>query len=213
MVELTGDTALCGVLVRELLARGVDVSSAPLDADRPADRDRTVIVAEGVEDARGALTEAIRSVELWGGCVVLATTRTLEDPAVVALRRRGVPYTIVRSGALVVLPQATSTSFVLVPSDLSRAPFATLDDLASEVARVITSGDVGSGSLVDVTSHAGARDWSRALRDAGARAFVVPRWLATFAGLFGVRRLDVVERDVQFVTGLRTPITLRTLPS
>lgn len=212
MVELTGDTALCGVLVRELLARGVDVSGAKLDADRrPARPDRILVVAEGVHDALDALAEATRAVELWGGALLFATARQDDDPAVVALRRRGIPYTIVRAGGLVELPSDTSTRWVLVPSDLDRAPFSTLDDLGVAVARVVAADEVGSGRLVDVTSHAGARDWARALTAAGARAHVVPRWVAMLAAWLGIPRLDVVGRDVRFVVGARAPAALPAL--
>lgn len=212
MVTLIGDTALCGVLVRELLARKVDVSSAPLDAQRRADPDRVVVVAEGARDVQAALDDAMRSVELWGGSVLLATARGLDDPALVALRRRGVPYTIVRASGLVDLPSTTATSFVLVPSDLSCVPFATIDDLAAEVAQVVAAGRTGTGAVVDVTSHAGASDWAAALREAGARAIVVSRWVAALAGFFGVPRLDVVGRDVRFVTSRRAS-TGRALPA
>ncbi len=209
MVQLSGDVVLCGVLVRELLARGIEVSGAPLEPDeRPPHGDRVIVVAEGLGDARAALAEAVRAVELWGGAVLFATARSHEDPVVAGLRRRGVPYTIVRSGGLVELPSSTSTSLVLVPSDLSRVPFATLDDLAAKVADVVGAGQVGSGALLDATSHAGARDWAAALTEAGARALVVPRWLATIAGFFGIRRLDVVGCDVQFVTGIRVASAL-----
>jgi hypothetical protein len=211
MVELTGDTTLCGVVVRELLARGLEVSGAPLDADaRPTEGERIIVVAEGQHDLRETLAEAVRAVELWGGALLFATGRSADDPVVLGLRRRGVPYTIVRSSGLIELPDASSMSFVLVPSDLSRAPFATLEDLASKVGEVVASNAVGSGTLVDVTSHAGADDWASALREAGARAFVVPRWVALIAGMFGARRLDVVGHDVRFVTGARVE---RTLPA
>ncbi len=202
MVVLLGEPSLTGVLVRELLARNIDVTASRGDLlARPSEGERTIIVAEGARDEREVLEDAVRSVELWGGSVVYATGRDLDDPVIVGLRRRGVPYTIVRSGGLVELPSTTSSSFVLVPSDLERVPFSTTDDLARPVAELIRQGRIGSGAVVDVTSHAGAVDWAVALREAGARSVVVPRWIARMAGWIGVLRLDVVGRKVQFVSG------------
>lgn len=202
MIVVTGEPRLAGSIVRELLSKNVDVASGTLDEPpAPGAGPVTAIVAEGARDERAALERAITAVVLRGGAVVLATARERDDPAVVALRRRGVPYTIVRSSGLVDLPPDASSRLVLVPSDLDRAPFATVDDLAREVAARVREDAVGTGAIVDVSMHAGAHAWARALRDEGARCQVVPRWLAWVAGLFGVARLDVDGRRSRLLAG------------
>lgn len=202
MIVVTGETRLAGTLVRELLARGVDVCSSTLDDPFATGRGPlTAIVAEGARDERAALERAIRAVVLRGGAVLLATARELDDPVLVELRRRGVPYTIVRSSGLVDVPSGASFRFVLVPSDVDRAPFATNDDVAREVAGLVADDRIGTGASVDVTMQAGPDAWARALRDAGTGCHVVPRWVAWLAGLVGVPRLELRGSRPRFVVG------------
>jgi hypothetical protein len=188
MVHLIGESRLVGELTRELLSRKVPVV-AGLGEDRPPEAS-IVVLAEGGQRSRSHLEQALSACVVSGGTLVWATDRVADDPELCALRRRGVPYTVVRGAGLIDLPSSAAGRVVLVPSDVERAPFTTLGALASTVASEIAGGRVGTGASIVVGARAGAGDWAEALREAGARAHVVPRWLASLAGVFGILRVE-----------------------
>lgn len=203
MIVVIGDPLLVGEIVRELLAREIEVALDAASDQTELPAAEAIVVAEGPYRATHDLERALCSITLHGGSLVWATARDEDDPDLVALRRRGVPYTIVRTAGLVDVP--AGAGLVLVPSDLDRAPFATRADLARAVADEIASGRAGTGASIDVTRHAGARAWASALREAGARAYVVHPWVALAGSVLGIARLNSRDGRIEIASAASPP--------
>jgi hypothetical protein len=189
MVVVIGETLLAREIAATLAARSID-TALPATLDEIANA-RVIVVAEGVSRNDEDVERACRSIVVGGGTLVWVTTRPESDAALQAVRRKGIPYTIVRAGAVAIVPKHIEGRLVLVPSDLAPAPIAMPGDLAQATAELIAKDEVGTGRLVEVSSGLDARGWASTLRARGARPLVVPRWIAVLLGWLGLPRLEV----------------------
>ncbi len=211
MVVIFGESRLAEDLVRDAVERGLGVVREP-EPESETPSGATVVLAEGTLRLGAARERAIETVTLRGGALVWVTSRAYDDPDVVALRRSGLPYTIVRVGDVVDTPEIDGTPLVLVPSDVGREPFVTSEETASFVGDLIEDDEVGSGRSHELASHEGAAAWADALRDLGASAYVVPAWVALLAALFGVRRLELEGGRAALVAGVTSRSRSLALP-
>lgn len=197
MLVVVGEASYAERMSRVLEARGIAVDRTDRweSSCDPATEPLTVVV---VGDDRELRERAVRALSIRRGEIVWVTERAVDDPEIVALRRRGVPYSIVVCPRLEDPPPPSG--WILVPNDFDIGPTAAWDDVAARVAERIQRADVGTGDLEHAPVIRGAAAWVQKLRAAGWRAYAVPRWVARIASVFGVARLEarggrpVVER-------------------
>jgi len=198
MVVVIGETQLGREIVTALAARGITATTpATLDEVR---RRAVIVVVEGGQRQDPDVERAAGVIVVHGGSLVWLTTRPQSDPTIEAVRRKGIPYLIVHTGAIANLPERFGHRLVLIPSDLKPAPIALPSDLARAVAEAVAKDEVGTGRIVEVASGLDAHGWARTLRARGARCWVVPRWLATLLSWVGLLWLEVGTEGVELTS-------------
>jgi hypothetical protein len=186
--------ALCSAL--ELNGRPYQRVEA-LDVEQAwSSRATTVVLVEPLlrfgaiaTSAERDLREIIRSANAPGvRTAILVTPRADADPGLRAVRRSGIPYTILRP-APIFDPAAAASRAVLVPRRVASAPAQAL--AADMVVDAIVAALDGNacGQTIDVGPAPGTT-WLDVLARSGVTPRAVPAWRARVGRWFGAQTLD-----------------------
>ncbi|MCA9674921.1 MAG: hypothetical protein H6709_21240 [Kofleriaceae bacterium] len=199
MILITGDDPILDGLCDALEQRGhAHTRAAALDASEAWTlRPEAIVVVESLprvatatSPPERALAELVSAANAPGvRRAVIVTPRPDDDPALRAVRRSGIPYTILRPRPIAEQRGETSTR-VLLDRALASAPaVAVTVDMVIEAVIAVLDGEA-CGQTRDIAPPP-EMTWSELLARAGATPKAVPRWRARVGRWFGARTLDV----------------------